>query len=201
MGGKCELDSVEEPRVAEVVADARRSARKFRGSLGDVSGCKSVRENQAMAGVHIAVHAAIIACIVALLATRAAGVGTWVTLETLGLASTLLAAYQLRHAISLAAKLAWYGFGARTRALVALGLTGFLAPYILGRFRQELPRAAVTGLLVAMALTSAGTMAMLASTIRHPETAYFTAVMSTANRLANPQAIARLKADFSIDTT
>lgn len=200
MGAKCALDSVQEPEVVEAAADVGRKARTFRGRLGDVSGCASVRENRTMSMMHIVVHAGIIASVVALVATRSSGPGTWMVLDTLGLLSTMLAAFHLRHAISLAAKLAWHGFGPRTRALVALSLVGFLAPYVLGRFRQELPRAAVTGLLTAMALTSAGTIAMLFSTIRNPETAYFTAVMSTANRLANPQAIARLKDSFSIDT-
>lgn len=201
MGDQCALDNVREPEVAGAAAEAGRLARRFRGRLGDVSGCRSVRENRAMSGVHIVVHAGIIVCIVGLLAAgRAKAASTWVILETLGLLSTLLVAYKLRHALSLAAKLAWHGFGARTKALVALGAVGFLAPYIVGRFRQELPGGLVTALLLAMALTSAGTIAMLASTIRDTETSYFTAVMSTANRLADADAIARLKDSFSMDT-
>ena len=199
---KCALDAVGEPQVADATASAGSFVRKFRGSLGDVSGCKSVRENRAVSAVHIVVHLGIVACATALaLSSRTGRPGTWAALEVLGLISTLLAAFHLRHAISLAAKLAWHGFGARTRALVVLGVVGFLAPYIVGRFRQELPVAAVSGLLAAMALTSAGTIWMLSSTLRNPESAYFTAVMSTANRLANPDAIARLKDEFSINTT
>lgn len=197
---RCSLDRVQESDVTEVTASAGRTVRKFRGKLGDVSGCSSVRENRAVASAHIAVHLATIACVVMLVAGWGDGDVVWQVLQVLLLTSTVLAAFYVRHALILAGKLAWHGFGASTRLLVALGATGFVAPFIIARIRGTASPAVVNSLLGTMAATSAMTIAVLASTLHSPESAYFTAVMSAANRLANPDAIARLKASFAIDT-
>lgn len=197
MVNQCLLDSVEDGE--DIAAQVGREANKFRSKLGDVSACQSVNENRVVSVVHILVHVGIIACIVILLSKQ--GAQAWDTLQTLGLASTLLAAFHLRHAFALAGKLAWYGFGTRTKLLVALGLAGFAAPRLLRAYRRTVSTAVVNALLTSVGLTSTLTIAVLVMTIRNPESAYFTAVMSAANRLASPSAIARLKTEYSIATT
>lgn len=186
--GTCTLDNA---HTEEATVEAGRLARRLRGALGDVSGCRAVRENGAVSVVHIGVHLGIVACVVVVLVTSRPG--AWDVLDGLGLASTLLALYRVRHAMGLGLRLAWHAFEPRTRAVLALALAGFLAPYVLG-YRALLPRVAVVALLLLTALTSAGTAVVLATA--DPAKAYVTALSAAAYRLADADAVARLKAEL-----
>lgn len=94
--------------------------------LGDVSRCRAVRVNRAIAIAQFAGLVAFVGVVGWMLAAGPRPLG-FAALGYLGWASLALTAVQMRHLLSLTGKAAWYGFGSDARGTLALTVTTLAA--------------------------------------------------------------------------
>lgn len=196
----CPLDEVTQPIAEAAVQEVLQRCGVNRlvaqaSTLGaGVQDCAAVRLNRALTVVEALVAALTVAAAVAIL--RGGGRAAWASLHALGTLSTLLLLVKLRHALSLGAKVAWYGLPAGAKALAAVTLASLVARASLDSLRDVLPPSAlnvVVGFAVVAMLAKLGVL--LRSVVSPPvATALFTAVTSAADRVVGPDAVARLKA-------
>lgn len=202
---RCALDSL-------TPADTRAEARAFLVASGlslktlreqradfarrfgvGTSSCGAVRANRVAIVANIVVVAASLAG-----AVSAARGGSWEAPAGLGVLALLLTLFRMRDVIGLALKVAWYGYSAKTRALMAfstaISTVGVFATATLAYFRGSVSAGTVTALLYVTAALSAMKIAALYGELVNPETQLLVAVASAANRATDSRAVRDLKA-------
>lgn len=189
-------------RIAtSVLSDISDPSAATTRTFGDLRYCRDVRRNQVASGLYAGAMGLNLVVTIILVYSMINDRITSPVLHTILWGSTIgglaLTVYQLRNVILLLAKVAWYGMGPSTQAMLVLTATS-LAVMIARGFAQS-----PTALIVLMSLGGLLTSSRIyfsAKTAVHPESMYMSAGMAALNRVLTGRKISQARAYYTKKT-
>lgn len=158
-----------------------------------IAGCGASKLTRALRAGHILVLLAEIWTLVRL-ARRNGDESSWERLAVLGLLNTLFIMAEYRHALKVAFKIAWHGFGTGARLAVALIILGIASGTILEYVQGIVAGPVLTVLIAVTAVVATFKIAYLAAEVIHPEPTPFDALASVLDRTVTKESVASFKA-------
>lgn len=187
----CMLDELDDRALDDVVDQATAMYGGSNGAaLGDLTKCKAVKTNRIISIVSLVVQACLLVTIVFLLGYK--GDNTYLTYQfkaLIALAAVLMAVW-LRNPISLVGRMAWFGSGANTKALIVLTFLLVAATSVMPYVRNW--QMGNLCLLMFLAAVITSKIVFLSRLMAKPESTVFVAGSSALNRMASTKNIKKV---------
>lgn len=193
---------VSDAEIDAVLSDAGGRAGSVLQSLGartfgDVSQCTAVRANRVVDIVQLVLLGLTVPVVLASMFKRGQSPAMWTTMWGLGVAGAALTAYQMRHTLSLSAKVVWNGSGPAARAMLLLTALTLAVGQTLGYVRDWAPWPVVVGLLGVTAAATVGKAVFLGRSVANPEASYVLAIVSALDRVLTNRRLAAARRAFT----
>lgn len=174
--------------IDAMVAEAGGRAGSFLESVGarafgDVSQCAAVRTNRVVTIVQLVVMGLTVPVMMAAMVPPRGVPMSWPAMWALSTVGLGLTAFQLRHTLSLAAKVVWNSSGPATRAMLVLSAVTAALGSVLGYLRDAAPWPAVVIALAALAGATVAKMVFVGRQVANPEASYALALVSALDRI------------------